>query len=102
LEHQRTQAEAARFRFDQVLTDHGISGISTRLAERPQGLLRHLRAPSIESPSGAAADDAHRRRPVITSLKATVVVLEIRIIVRPDVDAIWKPGGLRFSILTKS
>src|ERR1700758_104139 len=37
LEHQRTQAEAAGFRFDQVLADHGVSGVSTRLAERPEG-----------------------------------------------------------------
>jgi DNA invertase Pin-like site-specific DNA recombinase len=37
LEHQRTQAEAAGFEFDTVLADHGVSGISTRLAERPQG-----------------------------------------------------------------
>ena len=35
--HQRTQAEAAGFRFDNVLADHGISGVSTRLVERPEG-----------------------------------------------------------------
>jgi len=37
LEHQRTHAEAAGFTFDQVLADHGISGVSTKLADRPQG-----------------------------------------------------------------
>lgn len=37
LEHQRTHAEAAGFKFDQVLADHGVSGVSTRLADRPQG-----------------------------------------------------------------
>ena len=37
LEHQRTQAEAAGFQFDRVLADHGVSGISTRLAERSEG-----------------------------------------------------------------
>src|SRR5665213_1884678 len=37
LEHQRTQAEAAGFKFDHVLSDHGISGVSTKLADRPQG-----------------------------------------------------------------
>lgn len=37
LEHQRTQAEAAGFRFDHVLADHGVSGVSTKLADRPQG-----------------------------------------------------------------
>src|SRR5207253_5151516 len=37
LEHQRTQAEAAGFHIDHVVADHGVSGISTRLAERTQG-----------------------------------------------------------------
>jgi DNA invertase Pin-like site-specific DNA recombinase len=37
LAHQRTQAEAAGFRFDHVLADHGVSGVSTKLADRPQG-----------------------------------------------------------------
>ena len=37
IEHQRTQAEAAGFKIDRVVSDHGISGISTRLAERPEG-----------------------------------------------------------------
>src|SRR5664279_2892679 len=37
LEHQRTHAEAAGFKFDQVLADHGVSGVSTKLADRPQG-----------------------------------------------------------------
>src|SRR4051812_45806024 len=35
--HQRTQAEAAGFKIDHVVTDDGVSGVSTRLAERPQG-----------------------------------------------------------------
>lgn len=37
LEHQRTQAEAAGFRLDEVLADHGLSGVSTTLRERPEG-----------------------------------------------------------------
>ncbi|MBX7132912.1 MAG: recombinase family protein [Fimbriimonadaceae bacterium] len=37
VEHQRAQAEAAGFRFDEVITDHGVSGVHTRLIERPQG-----------------------------------------------------------------
>jgi putative DNA-invertase from lambdoid prophage Rac len=37
IEHQLTQAEAAGFTFDLVLTDHGVSGVSTKLSERPQG-----------------------------------------------------------------
>ena len=36
LAHQRTQAEQTGFSPDLVLADHGISGISTRLAERPE------------------------------------------------------------------
>jgi DNA invertase Pin-like site-specific DNA recombinase len=35
--HQRTQAEAAGFVIDHVVTDDGVSGVSTKLAERPQG-----------------------------------------------------------------
>ena len=37
IEHQRTQAEKAGFRLDQVVWDEGVSGVSTNLAERPQG-----------------------------------------------------------------
>jgi DNA invertase Pin-like site-specific DNA recombinase len=37
LEHQRTQAEAAGFKIDRMVADHGISGVHTRLAERPEG-----------------------------------------------------------------
>lgn len=35
--HQRAHAEAAGFRIDEVVSDEGVSGVSTRLAERPQG-----------------------------------------------------------------
>ena len=35
--HQRTQAEAAGFTIDAVVADEGVSGLSTRLADRPQG-----------------------------------------------------------------
>jgi putative DNA-invertase from lambdoid prophage Rac len=35
--HQVTQAEAAGFKIDKVLSDEGVSGVSTRLAERPEG-----------------------------------------------------------------
>lgn len=37
LDHQRSQAEAHGFRIDTVVADHGVSGITTRLAERPEG-----------------------------------------------------------------
>ncbi|UZE49051.1 recombinase family protein [Rhodopseudomonas sp. P2A-2r] len=37
IEHQRTQAEAAGFKIDREFADHGVSGVSTRLAERPEG-----------------------------------------------------------------
>jgi putative DNA-invertase from lambdoid prophage Rac len=37
IEHQRTQAEKAGFRLDKVIWDEGVSGVSTKLAERPQG-----------------------------------------------------------------
>jgi len=37
LSHQRTQAEAAGFVIDEVIADEGVSGVSTRLADRPEG-----------------------------------------------------------------
>jgi DNA invertase Pin-like site-specific DNA recombinase len=37
LDHQATQARAARFVIDEVVSDNGVSGVSTRLAERGQG-----------------------------------------------------------------
>ncbi len=37
VEHQRIQAEAAGFVFDQVVTDQGVSGVTTKLAERLGG-----------------------------------------------------------------
>lgn len=41
LDHQRTQAEQAGFKIDKVIADHGISGLSTTLAERPEGRRLH-------------------------------------------------------------
>lgn len=35
--HQEAQARAAGFRVDEVVADHGVSGIKTKLAERAQG-----------------------------------------------------------------
>jgi DNA invertase Pin-like site-specific DNA recombinase len=37
IEHQRTQAEAAGFKIDREFADHGVSGVSIPLAERPEG-----------------------------------------------------------------
>lgn len=37
LDHQKDQAEAAGFVIDEVVADHGVSGISTTLQERPEG-----------------------------------------------------------------
>lgn len=37
LEHQRTQAEAAGFQIDEVIADHAVSGVSTKLKERAEG-----------------------------------------------------------------
>jgi putative DNA-invertase from lambdoid prophage Rac len=36
-EHQLTQATQAGFKIDKVVADDGVSGVSTRLAERPEG-----------------------------------------------------------------
>jgi len=35
--HQLTQARAAGFQIDETVVDEGVSGVSTRLADRPQG-----------------------------------------------------------------
>jgi len=37
LAHQRTQAEQAGFTIDMEVADHGVSGVSTRLRDRPEG-----------------------------------------------------------------
>jgi DNA invertase Pin-like site-specific DNA recombinase len=37
LDHQQTQAEAAGFQLDEVVSDHGVSGVSTALRDRPEG-----------------------------------------------------------------
>lgn len=37
LAHQRTQAEAAGYSFDMVISDEGVSGVSVSLRERPEG-----------------------------------------------------------------
>ena len=37
LDHQRTAAEEAGFTIDEVVADHGVSGVSTTLIERPEG-----------------------------------------------------------------
>lgn len=37
ISHQTAQAEAAGFAIDHVVSDHGVSGVSTRLAERAEG-----------------------------------------------------------------
>jgi putative DNA-invertase from lambdoid prophage Rac len=37
LAHQRAQAEAAGYRIDEAVADHGVSGVSTTLADRPEG-----------------------------------------------------------------
>jgi DNA invertase Pin-like site-specific DNA recombinase len=37
IDHQRAQAVAAGFTIDDVVADNGVSGVHTRLAERPEG-----------------------------------------------------------------
>ncbi|MGD0104812.1 MAG: recombinase family protein [Rhodopila sp.] len=46
LEHQRSHAEGAGFMIDEVISDHGVSGVTTKLADRPGGrrLLDKVRA----------------------------------------------------------
>lgn len=46
LDHQVVQAQAAGFVIDEIIADHGVSGVNTSLSERPQGrrLFDKLRA----------------------------------------------------------
>lgn len=37
IRHQQAQAEGAGFTFDKVVVDHGVSGVTVPLAERPEG-----------------------------------------------------------------
>lgn len=37
LDHQRVQAEAVGFAFDHVVADHGVSGVSVKMRDRPEG-----------------------------------------------------------------
>ncbi len=37
LDHQITQAEAAGFKIDEVVADHGVSGVKHKLRDRPEG-----------------------------------------------------------------
>ncbi|MDU8928305.1 recombinase family protein [Alisedimentitalea sp. MJ-SS2] len=37
LEHQISQAEAAGFKIDEIVADHGVSGVKHRLRDRPEG-----------------------------------------------------------------
>lgn len=37
IDHQLSHAKAAGFAIDEVVSDNGVSGVSTRLVERPQG-----------------------------------------------------------------
>lgn len=37
IDHQRTQAEAVGFTINEVIADEGVSGLNTRLKDRPQG-----------------------------------------------------------------
>jgi len=49
LEHQVTQAEAAGFNIDEVVADHGVSGVQHKLRDRPEGrrLYDKLRAGDV-------------------------------------------------------
>src|ERR1700724_860510 len=49
IEHQRAHAKSAGFAIDEVVEDNGVSGLSTRLVERPEGrrLFDKLRAGDV-------------------------------------------------------
>jgi putative DNA-invertase from lambdoid prophage Rac len=37
IDHQLAHAQSAGFKIDEVVADNGVSGIATRLVERPEG-----------------------------------------------------------------
>jgi hypothetical protein len=41
IDHQLARARAAGFTIDEVVADNGVSGLSTRLTERPEGRRLH-------------------------------------------------------------
>jgi integrase len=49
IDHQLAQARAAGFTIDDVVADNGVSGVATRLVERPEGrrLFDKLRAGDV-------------------------------------------------------
>src|SRR5262245_58031677 len=49
IEHQLAHAKAAGYAIDEVIADNGVSGVSTRLVERPEGrrLFDRLRAGDV-------------------------------------------------------
>ncbi len=49
LDHQKSHAEATGFQIDEVIADHGVSGVTTKLADRPGGrrLLDKVRAGDV-------------------------------------------------------
>ena len=60
IEHQRSHAEAAGFKIDEVIADHGVSGVTTKLADRPGGrrLLDKVRAEIKSLSAGWIDSDA--------------------------------------------
>lgn len=47
ISHQKTQAKAAGYKIDQVVSDDGVSGVSAKLADRPEGTLPLLHDPYV-------------------------------------------------------
>jgi hypothetical protein len=67
VEHQRTQARQNGFKPDLVLADHGVSGVSTHLCERPEGrrlfdILREGDALVVRWVDGLGRGSAKRRQ----------------------------------------
>ena len=65
IEHQRAQAEQAGFKIDKVITDNGVSGISTKLSERPEG------KQAVRHPAARGYPDRTLDRPTWPRLTAT-------------------------------
>jgi putative DNA-invertase from lambdoid prophage Rac len=55
IEHQLAHAKAAGFTIDEVVADNGVSGLHSRLVERPEGRDPADRLPNQNDPAGAEA-----------------------------------------------
>jgi hypothetical protein len=100
LEHQRTQAhQEVGFNPDLVLADHGVSGVSTRLRERPEGrrLFDILREGDTLGSAGSTALGGISRFPLPPQLRLWWYQAFAFEPATPTVDVAPPPVNARFA-----